>query len=169
MKNADKDCVVFSGSQSGVAEDLASRVAKEGHFRFGLKTVVGSLEDCDYENPHEFSPDCVAIFMMATFGEEKPTDNAQDVYNFITTEGVAFSQGGTTSDNPLCNMSYVIFDLGNSTYEHFSAVPTRLTVFWKNLVRSGFPRLVRKMMERERLRRTFWLGESLCGLRRRRL
>ena len=169
MKNTDKNCVVFFGSQSGVAEDLASRVAKEGHSRFGLKTMVGNLEDYDYENLDKFSPDHLAIFMMATFGEGKPTDNAQDVYNFITTKDVAFSQGGTASDNPPCNMSYVMFGLGNSTYEHFSAVPTRLTVFWKNLVRSGFPRLVREMIERERLRRTFWLGESLCGLRWRRL
>lgn len=126
MKSANKNCVVFFGSQSGVAEDLAARVAKEGHSRFGLKTMVGNLEDYDYENLDEFSPDHVAIFVMATFGEGEPTDNAQDFYNFITDESVGFSQGGTASDNPLCNMSYVIFGLGNSTYEHFSAVSGKI-------------------------------------------
>ncbi len=126
MKTADKNCVVFFGSQSGVAEDLAARVAKEGHSRFGLKTMVGNLEDYDYENLDEFSPDHVAIFVMATFGEGEPTDNAQDFYNFITDENVGFSQGGTASDNPLCNMQYVIFGLGNSTYEHFSAVSGKI-------------------------------------------
>lgn len=67
--------------------------------------MVGNLEDYDYENMDEFTPDDVALFAMVTFGGEEPTDNAQDFYNFITDENVDFSQGGTTSDNPLCNMA----------------------------------------------------------------
>lgn len=126
MKNANKNCVVFFGSQSGVAEDLAARTAKEGHSRFGLNTIVANLEDYDYDNLDEFSPDHVAIFIMATFGEGEPTDNATDFHTFITDENVSFSQGGTVSDNPLCNINYVMFGLGNSTYEHFSAVSKRI-------------------------------------------
>ncbi len=36
MEGSGKNCVVFYGSQTGTAEDYASRLAKEGKSRFGL-------------------------------------------------------------------------------------------------------------------------------------
>ena len=37
MEETGKNCVIFYGSQTGTAEDYASRLAKEGHARFGLR------------------------------------------------------------------------------------------------------------------------------------
>ncbi|KFY68501.1 hypothetical protein V496_01023 [Pseudogymnoascus sp. VKM F-4515 (FW-2607)] len=134
MTNAEKNCIVFFGSQSGCAEDIAARLAKEGHSLYGLKTMVCSLEDYDYENLCNFPSDAVAMFVISTFGEGEPPDNAQDFYNFINNESISFSNGSSS----LSSLNFVSFGLGNSTYEHFNAASERID---KSLERLGGHRI----------------------------
>ncbi|KAI0018376.1 NADPH-cytochrome P450 reductase [Xylariomycetidae sp. FL0641] len=119
MDETGKNCVIFYGSQTGTAEDYASRLAKEGKSRFGLETMVADLEDYDYENLDEIPEDRCVMFVLATYGEGEPTDNAVDFYEFITGEDVSFSNA---SDPPLGNLNYVAFGLGNNTYEHYNSM-----------------------------------------------
>lgn len=117
MNSANKDLVVFFGSQTGNSQDLAERLAKEGHSRFGLQTMVADLEEYEYENLANLGQDKAAIFMLSSYGEGEPTDNAIQFFDFITTE----------SDEPsLDNMQYAIFGLGNSTYEHYNLVARKV-------------------------------------------
>ncbi|KAJ5813139.1 hypothetical protein N7447_010162 [Penicillium robsamsonii] len=122
MDETNKNCVIFYGSQTGTAEDYASRLAKEGSQRFGLKTMVADIEDYDYENLDKFPDDKVAFFVLATYGEGEPTDNAVEFYQFFTGEDVAFESGASSEDKPLSSMKYVAFGLGNNTYEHYNAM-----------------------------------------------
>ncbi|RJE19612.1 hypothetical protein PHISCL_08049 [Aspergillus sclerotialis] len=122
MEDTGKNCVIFYGSQTGTAEDYASRLAKEGSQRFGLKTMVADLEDFDYENLDKFPEDKIAFFVMATYGEGEPTDNAVEFYQFISSDDVAFESGAAADDSPLSSLKYVIFGLGNNTYEHYNAM-----------------------------------------------
>ncbi|KAG9868825.1 hypothetical protein KCV02_g23721, partial [Aureobasidium melanogenum] len=69
MDESGKNCVIFYGSQTGTAEDYASRLAKEGSSRFGLKTMTADLEEYDFENLDSFPEDKVAMFVLATYGE----------------------------------------------------------------------------------------------------
>ncbi|EEP75466.1 conserved hypothetical protein [Uncinocarpus reesii 1704] len=62
MDETGKNCVVFFGSQTGTAEDYASRLAKEGAQRFGLKTMVADLEDYDFENLDQFPEDKLQLW-----------------------------------------------------------------------------------------------------------
>ncbi len=126
MEESGKNCVIFYGSQTGTAEDYASRLAKEGSSRFGLKTMVADLEDYDYENLDNFPDDKVAMFVLATYGEGEPTDNAVDFYEFVTGDDVAFSNGGTPDEKPLSSMKFVAFGLGNNTYEHYNSMVRRV-------------------------------------------
>ncbi|RYP26120.1 hypothetical protein DL767_008160 [Monosporascus sp. MG133] len=119
MEESGKNCVIFYGSQTGTAEDYASRLAKEGKSRFGLETMVADLEDYDYDNLDQVPEDKVVMFVLATYGEGEPTDNAVDFYEFITGEDVSFSQD---ADPPLGNLNYVAFGLGNNTYEHYNSM-----------------------------------------------
>ncbi|KAI1142374.1 NADPH-cytochrome P450 reductase [Hypoxylon sp. FL0543] len=119
MEESGKNCVIFYGSQTGTAEDYASRLAKEGKSRFGLETMVADLEDYDYDNLDAIPSDKVVMFVLATYGEGEPTDNAVDFYEFITGDDVAFSQ---SADPPLGNLNYVAFGLGNNTYEHYNSM-----------------------------------------------
>ena len=126
MEETGKDCVVFYGSQTGTAEDYANRLAKEGSSRFGLKTMVADLEEYDYENLDKFPEDKVAMFVLATYGEGEPTDNAVEFYEFIINEGVTFSEGASVEEKPLSNLKFVAFGLGNNTYEHYNSMVRRV-------------------------------------------
>ncbi|KAJ5120871.1 Oxidoreductase FAD/NAD(P)-binding [Penicillium bovifimosum] len=122
MEETNKNCVIFYGSQTGTAEDYASRLAKEGHQRFGLKTMVADIEDYDYDNLDTFPEDKIAFFVLATYGEGEPTDNAVEFYQFFTGDDVAFESGASADDQPLSSLKYVAFGLGNNTYEHYNAM-----------------------------------------------
>ncbi|KAH7328348.1 hypothetical protein B0I35DRAFT_345918 [Stachybotrys elegans] len=119
MEESGKNCVVFYGSQTGTAEDYASRLAKEGKSRFGLDTMVADLEEYDFDTLDTVPSDKILMFVLATYGEGEPTDNAVEFYEFITGEEPAFSEG---SEKPLGNLNYVAFGLGNNTYEHYNSM-----------------------------------------------
>lgn len=138
MDETGKNCVVFYGSQTGTAEDYASRLAKEGSSRFGLKTMVADLEDYDYENLDTFPDDKVAMFVLATYGEGEPTDNAVEFYEFIIGDEVSFSGGGGEEEKPLSNLKFVAFGLGNNTYEHYNSMVRRVNTA---LIRFGAVRI----------------------------
>ncbi len=133
MDESGKNCVVFYGSQTGTAEDYASRLAKEGSSRFGLKTMVADLEDYDYDNLDAFPEDRVAFFILATYGEGEPTDNAVDFYEFMMGDDVTFSQGGGSDEKALSNLKYVTFGLGNNTYEHYNSMVRRINASLEKL------------------------------------
>ncbi|CAK7241010.1 MAG: hypothetical protein STHCBS139747_002467 [Sporothrix thermara] len=117
LEESNKNCIIFYGSQTGTAEDYASRLAKEGKSRFGLETMVADLEDFDIDSLDSVPSDKVVMFVLATYGEGEPTDNAVEFYEFVTGEDSQFSQ---SADVPLGNLTYVGFGLGNNTYEHYN-------------------------------------------------
>jgi NADPH-ferrihemoprotein reductase len=124
VEQSDKNMVIFYASQTGTAEDYASRLAKEGSARFGLKTMVADIEDYDYHDLDMFPTDKVAVFVLATYGEGEPTDNAVDFYEFFYNSEPTFSED--SSATPLKNLKYVAFGLGNNTYEHYNAMVRRI-------------------------------------------
>jgi len=128
MEESRKNCVIFYGSQTGTAEDYASRLAKEGSSRFGLKTMTADLEEYDLDNLDQFPDDKVAMFVLATYGEGEPTDNAVEFYEFISADEPAFSQS-EGSESPLQNLRYVAFGLGNNTYEHYNSMVRNVSKF----------------------------------------
>ncbi|KAK4251552.1 hypothetical protein C7999DRAFT_27968 [Corynascus novoguineensis] len=130
MDESGKNCIIFYGSQTGTAEDYASRLAKEGKSRFGLETMVADLEDYDYDNLDAIPNDKVVMFVLATYGEGEPTDNAVDFYEFITGESPTFS---LDNDPPLGNLNYVAFGLGNNTYEHYNSMVRNVNKALQNL------------------------------------
>ena len=114
MKKTGRRLVVFYGSQTGTAEEFAGRLAKEGA-RFGLKGIVADPEEENMEDlqqlgelEEELGP-CLAVFMLATYGEGDPTDNAVEFNEKLTNDGM-----------DLTGMKFSVFGLGNKTYEHFN-------------------------------------------------
>jgi len=118
LQHTNKKAVVFYGSQTGTAEDFANRLAKEAQSRFGLASMTADLEDYDYENLDVFPADKIAMFVLATYGEGEPTDNAVEFSEYISDESVSFSED--SSDAPLQNLRFVAFGLGNTTYEKYN-------------------------------------------------
>jgi NADPH-ferrihemoprotein reductase len=122
--DAGKNCVVFFGSQSGTAEDYASRIAKEGKARFGLQTMVADLSNYNYDTLDQYPSDKMCIFILATYGEGEPTDNATGFYEHIERGESVFSR---SLDPPLKNLQFAIFGLGNSTYKNYNAMVKKVT------------------------------------------
>lgn len=129
--------VVFYGSQTGTAEDYATRLAKEGHQRYGLDTMTADMEEYDYDNLDELPEDCVAFFVVATYGEGEPTDNSVAFFEYIKDESISFGEK-SRADSPLSNLRYVAFGLGNKTYEHYNEM---VKICDKNLSELGAKRI----------------------------
>jgi NADPH-ferrihemoprotein reductase len=117
LEENGKDVIIFYGSQTGTAEDYATRISKEASQKYGLATMTADIEDYDFENLDKIPSDKVIVFVMATYGEGEPTDNAVQFWEFINDEDVEFSE-----DSSLKNLKYVVFGLGNSTYEHYNFI-----------------------------------------------
>ena len=110
-----KRIAIFYGSQTGTAEEHAIKIAREAKARYGTSPLVMDLEQEEMDKLDLLPEDCVAIFVMATYGEGDPTDNAVPFMEFLKSPDVAFQNGST-----LENLHYIAFGLGNRTYEHFN-------------------------------------------------
>ncbi|XP_011134999.1 NADPH--cytochrome P450 reductase isoform X1 [Harpegnathos saltator] len=112
LKSSGRSLVVFYGSQTGTAEEFASRLAKEG-IRYKMKGMVADPEECDMEELVHLKtiPNSLAVFCMATYGEGDPTDNAMEFVDWLK-----------NGDSDLSGLNYAVFGLGNKTYEHYNEV-----------------------------------------------
>ncbi|KAI5118870.1 hypothetical protein M0805_005312 [Coniferiporia weirii] len=122
MKESKKRIVIFYGSQTGTAEEYAIRLAKEAKQKFGLASLVCDPEEYDFENLDQIPEDCAVIFVVATYGEGEPTDNAVELTQHMSDESFEFSKGA----HRLEGLKFVMFGLGNKTYEHYNAIARRM-------------------------------------------
>ncbi|KAL6406876.1 NADPH cytochrome p450 [Ilyonectria robusta] len=104
------DLVVFWGSQSGTAEGFAQRLARESHQRFKLKPVVADLSEYDAESVARLSAQTLAVFIVSTYGEGDPSDNAQDFVSWMN----------STAKASLEHVKFAAFGCGNSNYRYFN-------------------------------------------------
>ncbi|KAL5313335.1 hypothetical protein ACEPPN_019068 [Leptodophora sp. 'Broadleaf-Isolate-01'] len=114
-----KQCVIFYGSQTGTSEKLAAILSKEALARFGIDCLVANLEDFDYDDLLSLPEDKVAIFLLATYGEGEPTDNA------IAFDRYSNSLGGRI-ELAATSLHYAAFGLGSSSYAQFNAMIRRV-------------------------------------------
>lgn len=56
----------------------------------------------------------LAIFIVATYGEGDPTDNAAKFVKWVVNEN------GEIPNNFFDNVNYTVFGLGNKQYEHYN-------------------------------------------------
>lgn len=120
MNRSGERCIIFYGSQSGTAETYAKRLANEGRSRYSLEISAADLEDYDFDDLCELPSDTALIFILATYGDGEPTDNAVKFYNFITRASSPFQDG-------LDNLHYAAFGLGSTTYDYYNAVVRRVS------------------------------------------
>lgn len=101
---------IFFGSQTGTAEGFA-RIVMEEAKKQGFDARVIDLEDF---SPEILSSTKLAFFLMATYGEGEPTDNAAAFYKWLKNED------GSVPTDYLANLNFCVFGLGNRQYEHFN-------------------------------------------------
>jgi len=125
LERSNKRCIMFYGSQTGTAEEYAVRLAKECKSRYGISSLVCDPEEYDFNRLDDVPSSSVVFFVVATYGEGEPTDNAQPLMEFLMDPDVQFSNGREGSD-ALSNLRYVVFGLGNRTYEHYNAIGRKI-------------------------------------------
>ena len=101
---------VYFGSQTGTAESFAQIIAAEGR-RHGFEINVVDLEEFSASELLETGK---AIFLMATYGDGEPTDNAGTFTTWLTNES------GELQSDYLATVEYTVFGLGNKQYEHYN-------------------------------------------------
>ncbi|CRG89523.1 hypothetical protein PISL3812_06559 [Talaromyces islandicus] len=129
MAETGKTLVVFWGSQSGTAERLAAQLAKECQLRFGIGTLCADLSDYDPESISELGSNHIAIFILSTYGEGDPSDNATGLWDWMQNTTAA----GSSDEGPrLANLRYGAFGLGNSNYKNYNRVIDVTVAFLDN-------------------------------------
>lgn len=103
---------IFFGSQTGTAEGFARIIQSEGQKK-GFDAKLMDLEDFDPEQLTS-SEVKVSIFLLATYGEGDPTDNASKFKEWVTNEN------GELADDFLSAMKFCVFGLGNTDYESYN-------------------------------------------------
>ncbi len=122
MKDAPRGPLrIYFGSQTGTAETFAKSLEHEGR-RLGFGTYLVDMEDWNpkqVEMPSQCPP---SLFVMATFGEGDPTDNATEF--FIWLDGGnpdEVGDGDCEGIQPkVPHLSYAVFGLGNGQYEFYN-------------------------------------------------
>lgn len=71
---------------------------------------------------------------MATYGEGEPTDNAGQLMQNLADESFEFSNG----EHKLPGLKYVVFGLGNRTYEHYNVISRQVD---EHLTKMGATRI----------------------------
>ncbi|KAK4520037.1 uncharacterized protein ATC70_008165 [Mucor velutinosus] len=124
MEQQGRRVIVFYGSQTGTAEGFAARIAKECSQRFGVSCMTADLELYDLTYLDQVPKDKLVVFVLATYGEGDPTDNAMEFWDLVTEDEPTFSE--SSEDRPLTNLNYVMFGLGNKTYDQYNEVSRRI-------------------------------------------
>ncbi|KAJ2388701.1 hypothetical protein GGI23_005998, partial [Coemansia sp. RSA 2559] len=131
MRKAGKNVVIFYGSQTGTAEDFATRLAKDIQSA-AVRPLVLDPELFDWQCVASLGEDELALFVLATAGEGEPTDNMEAWFNAFVSDRenpenselpVFWQPSGKhdfDSDSPLNGVAFAVFGLGNNTYEHFN-------------------------------------------------
>lgn len=120
-----RKAVLFYGSQSGTGEDFCQRFATDMNTSLGIPTLVCNVDTWDMTELPLLDSKCLVGFFIATYGEGEPTDSSLSFFNYLMGGPKAPDEpvdGEGDDKGCMKNLSYVMFGLGNRTYEFFNAM-----------------------------------------------
>lgn len=103
---------ILYGSQTGTAEEVANRIAREAFYKGYAYQVMTMNEALKI---HEFK---LAIFVCSTTGEGEEPDNMQKFWKYLRQRSLPA--------NLLGDLKFAVFGLGDSSYEKFNFAAKKL-------------------------------------------
>jgi len=102
--------MIYYGSQTGTAESFATEIKDDIERRGGTGVATAEMED--FTDEADLQDRSLVIFVLATYGEGDPTDNAMDFDKWLD------NAKGKKID--LSGVEYAMMGLGNRQYVHFN-------------------------------------------------
>lgn len=118
LKNKIK---IYFGSQGGTAEGFARELKNDLQELFQINAEIIDLE---FFNKNEIEQPGIRIFIVATYGDGEPTDNAVEFFNWLKSlkhDNIYFK-----------NTKYSIMGLGSKEYSHFNKIAKKLDTYLSN-------------------------------------
>lgn len=107
--------LVLYGSQTGSAEEVAERVARDAERRNLGAARVQALDAFDRAS---LPGERLVVFVVATTGDGDPPDNMRQFWRFLLRKGLP--------RDALASLEFVVFGLGDSSYAHYNVVSRKL-------------------------------------------
>ncbi|XP_048772680.2 NADPH-dependent diflavin oxidoreductase 1-like [Ostrea edulis] len=118
----NRKILILYGSQTGTAQDVAEKFAREAKRRL-LSTRVMALDDY---NVVDLIHEEMVVFVCATTGQGDPPDNMRVFWRFIMRKNLP--------NNSLSKMKFAVMGLGDSSYQKFNFIAKKL---FKRLLQLG--------------------------------
>lgn len=107
---------VLFGSQTGSAEEVAERIARDASRRnFGDHVPVIALDSYKRE---DLIQEKLVVFVVSTTGDGEPPDNMRQFWRFIMRKGLP--------SDVLSNLQIVVFGCGDSSYAQYNVMARKL-------------------------------------------
>mmetsp|Transcript_6849 Transcript_6849/g.13626 ORF Transcript_6849/g.13626 Transcript_6849/m.13626 type:complete len:656 (+) Transcript_6849:68-2035(+) len=111
-------CTLVFGTQTGTAEKFAKTLKSQLESAYGSTTAFHVVDAEQYKAQERLSKETLVIFLVATYGDGEPTDNAVDLHDYLVEESGKVDY----AELPLDGVSFAVFALGNRQYEHFCSM-----------------------------------------------
>ncbi|OGM49542.1 hypothetical protein ABOM_001640 [Aspergillus bombycis] len=116
LKDQGKDIIIFYGTQSGTAYELARYLSRTIFQRFSKAALVADISDYNYDCLSTVPSDVIVLFILSTYGEGDPPDNAIRFDEWLDKE--LPKQQPTRAS--LANLRFAILGLGNRNYKYYN-------------------------------------------------
>lgn len=115
----DRDqCTLVFGTQTGTAEKFAKTLKSQLESAYASTTAFHLVDAENYDAKNVLHKEKLVIFLVATYGEGEPTDNALDLHDYL----MEAAKNCDVASPPLAGVTFAVFALGNRQYEHFCAM-----------------------------------------------
>lgn len=108
------ETTIYFGSQTGNSERFAKELLRDAKEKYNFKARLTGLEKFD---PYIITQQKLALFVVSTYGEGGPTDNAQEFYKWLKAE-----------EGRVEGLRFAVFGCGDSSSENSDALTSGPTV-----------------------------------------